>query len=188
MLFVARLGKRPYFLLLLFCAVAASATYFSLGAGSYRTASPSSIGTMALPPADSVVDAGVSVPPLSEYSAVVARPLFSPTRRPSATATTSGSAAARTVSPIDVTFAGVIISDDEKIAIVRRDKTNKYLRLIEGDDVDGWRVQTIAADRLVLQRGSVVEELELALKPPPGALPERQAQRPPRSQESDSRK
>jgi hypothetical protein len=95
------------------------------------------------------------MPPLATYDEVTARPLFSVTRRPAAVARQ----ASATMSSL--TLAGVVISRDGRVALIRQDKSPSLTRAREGQQVGGWTVQSIAADRVVVSNGAAQTELKL---------------------------
>lgn len=95
------------------------------------------------------------MPPLASYDEVTARPLFSVTRRPAAIARQASAAMS------SLTLAGVAISRDGRVALIRQDKSTSLTRAREGQQVGGWTVQSIAADRVVVSNGAAQAELKL---------------------------
>jgi len=126
-----------------------------------------SVGTTALPPAPAPAPV-FTMPPPQSYAAVSERPLFSPSRRPPTAAATP--AAASEISALSLT--GIIISGDERIALVASGEPATVSRLKEGQTLGGWTVRSIQQDRVVLERDATQQELKLTEKArpaPPGA-------------------
>ncbi len=113
--------------------------------------------------------------PLDDFSAILERPLFSPTRRPPA----QDEAAAPTPdSKLQVTLVGVIISSEEQIAIVRLKDASRFVRLGVGDSFQGWTVYAIEPSRITFRRGDVEDHIELPFDaPPPVQKPKRRKRR-----------
>ena len=82
-------------------------------------------------------------------TAVLARPLFSPTRRPPETAQVASSELA------DKRLAGIVIEPDRRFAIFAVTGA-KPLTVTEGESVDGWRIESITPTEISLvgPRGS----------------------------------
>jgi hypothetical protein len=94
------------------------------------------------------------------YSEVVARPLFSPSRRPH-TAAPASQVEASTSKSETFDLIGVIISADRRMALLRGQASSEVLRAIEGQNIDGWEVRTIKPSQVVLGRGDDSEVLEI---------------------------
>ena len=84
------------------------------------------------------------------FSEIVARPLFSPTRRPPRPVVTKSPpkpAVAKPpppkAPPLRLTLVGVVAGTDQPIALLRDHATRRTLRVSVGDNVRGWRVETI---------------------------------------------
>jgi general secretion pathway protein N len=97
----------------------------------------------------------VAMPPLEAFGDFVARPLFTPTRRPAppvaAAAPEPPPAAPPTPAPQppalnQVTLVGVTITPDARSALVRTAGATKSQRLHEGDTLQGWTVKRIQPD------------------------------------------
>jgi hypothetical protein len=111
---------------------------------------PSLTATANTPPPSerlSAADRAFVAPPISEYSEVVDRPLFYPTRRSSP------------VSPVEtkgkstnLTLIGTVVSGTSRHALVRRNPKARVERVSEGQDIDGWTVESIQSDGVVLSQ------------------------------------
>ncbi len=102
--------------------------------------------------------------PLDDFSSILERPLFSPTRRPPAPGAV---AVAAPESGLEVTLVGVIISSEEQIAIVRLKDASRFARLSVGDSFQGWTLYAIEPSRVTFRRGDREEHIELTYDVPP---------------------
>ena len=92
-------------------------------------------------------------PSIDAYSEVVARPLFTPTRRPPAhVVAASGSAA-------PVNLVGIVIAPDQKLAMIKETPTGPVRYVPEGTRLAAGMVTMIAADQIALRTadGSVAQ-------------------------------
>lgn len=111
-------------------------------------------------------------PRLDELLAtVLARPLFSSTRRPPQTASTE----AATDSDLAGTrLTGIVTEPGRRIAVFAVNGA-KPLRLGEGEDVSGWRIESITPREVSLSGPSGTKTLQPkfdpSLAPPPGQPP-----------------
>jgi hypothetical protein len=98
-----------------------------------------------------------ALPPRSAFSAIVDRPLFSPTRRPVPGAATGGKG-------IETRYQllGLVVSETVRRAWLADGA--RHFELGEGDKLDGWTVARIEQDRLVLTSPS--GQAVLALRTP----------------------
>jgi hypothetical protein len=116
-----------------------------------------------------------TLPPIDAYAEVSQRPLFSPTRQPAppqATPDTAGN-----VNGFFVT--AIVLDGNQRVATIQHGRPPALARVVEGQTVEGWIVQSIQAEGVVLQRGGMAQELKLKDRPPsqrPQALPEPQGQ------------
>ncbi len=113
--------------------------------------------------------------PVADFSTILERPLFSPTRRPPE----EGVAAVAPSEPeLQVTLVGVIISSEEQIAIVKLKDATSFARLSVGDSFQGWVLDSIEPSRISFRRGDVEEHFELTFDvPPPIKKPKRRKRR-----------
>ena len=122
-----------------------------------------------------------------DYAVVIERPLFLPDRRPPSEEpedpeTELAPVADATLERLDLN--AIMITPAKAIAWVR-DPTQKDLQDLEfGDELNGWTVKEILADRLVLERQGVTDTLTLRdyqTSPPqaPRARPRTAARTPP---------
>ena len=112
-----------------------------------------------------VADGRFAMPPLRSLAEVLTRPLFSPTRRPAAAAAAGGEAQAS-----GLVLVGIVIAPGEHHALIEHGQPPHLERVIEGQELDGWTVETILPDAVGLRRAD--QRLELKPKDAPsGALP-----------------
>ena len=153
--------RRPSLLLIALC--------LALGYHVWRTleAGPIAIGADAAPPppAAAVVDAPealTDLPPIESFSETVARPLFMATRRPPEPEEPEVEAEPTAGAQRNMfNLLGIVISSDERIALVTRRRGGDFLRLVVGQRVDGWLVVAIEHDSMTLSQGDETEMLKL---------------------------
>ena len=109
---------------------------------------------------------------LSSYAEIVSRPVFSPTRRPPTAARVVGEPVVGTLA---VSLIGVILSADERIALIKLAAGARVLRLRENERLDGWTLVAIELRRVTFeQTGRQIHlTLEFGGEPPvaqPGEL------------------
>jgi type II secretory pathway component PulC len=116
-------------------------------------------------------DTRLEKPAISTFSEFVSRPLFTPTRRPPPTRTEPN--IARTApKPENLQLIGVIISEDERMALLQTLTTGDVTRAVEGQTVGGWEVHAIKPAQVVLKRGNASEVVMIndaapsSVKPP----------------------
>jgi general secretion pathway protein N len=102
-------------------------------------------------------DTHSALPPIESYAEVTARPLFSATRRPAPQQAFARGSPELT----SLVLTGVILTSDSRTALVQEAKAPKPIRLTEGQEIQGWTVQSILPDRIVIRRGTVEQEVRL---------------------------
>ncbi|HEX3970441.1 MAG TPA: hypothetical protein VHX19_03910 [Stellaceae bacterium] len=91
--------------------------------------------------------------PLSTFSAVTDRPLFSPDRRPAPEASEKlGSWSA-------LVLAGIVVTPAAREVLIAHGSPAKLVHLQEGQSVDGWSVREIEPDHVVVANGGEQHEL-----------------------------
>ncbi|NCC27431.1 MAG: hypothetical protein EOM22_04550 [Gammaproteobacteria bacterium] len=147
---------------------------------------PSSTGSSA--PVDSEPDAAAQLPspePKDAYASVTDRPLFRPQRRPEEEVNPDALAPPETegLTSLDgMNLSAVIITPTLVSAWIEDPNEPKLRRLRIGDDLEGWSVQTILPDRILLERQGEQDALILRDygKTPNPAAPMPVPRRPPR--------
>jgi hypothetical protein len=123
---------------------------------------------MPAPPQPDVAAApGFTMPPAVAFTEILARPLFSRTRRPSAQA-------GHLPASSSLTLVAVVISADERHALLGSGQPPKVARVHEGDTIAGWTVEAIMPDKVIVRRADAREEVKPkefgrvnTTKPPP---------------------
>jgi type II secretory pathway component PulC len=102
-------------------------------------------------------DTPYGMPSSDHYRTIIERPLFSPTRRappPSAARAASEASA--------FLLRGVIVSNSERFALLQRQGTPpKLFHVGVGQEVEGWTVESIDLDRILIRTGTTEQELKL---------------------------
>jgi hypothetical protein len=122
---------------------------------------PSGVSKPAVPFQARLLPAPAPLDPEQTFVEMVARPLFTPTRRPAPAAE----------APSQVTFKrgqyvlqGVIIAAGTKIAMLRDKTTGKVHRVQEGHDLEGMKVAEVKPDSVTLGVGKEHEVLPLEVQ------------------------
>lgn len=121
---------------------------------------------------------GFSLPSLdSAFKESGERPLFTPTRRPSAVNLTS----APVMKKGQFKLSGTSVNNDLTVAFLLETATGKTVRVTKGKEVNGMTLDAVEANRVVLKQGDETEELVLrtassppaprVVAPPPGTAP-----------------
>jgi hypothetical protein len=109
---------------------------------------------------DAVADRSFELEPLASFAAIVERPLFSRSRRPQPLR--NATADARTGNAgAPFLLSGVIIAGATRVAFLQPRSQPKTLRVLEGETVDGWKIEKILPQRVVIGNGEAREELFL---------------------------
>jgi type II secretory pathway component PulC len=99
---------------------------------------------------------------IENYQAVLERPLFSPDRRPP-----PGDSTTPTVSKeFDFDLKGVVIEDNVRTALLRRQIDGQIVRLARGDEIEGWTLLEVELDYVVVEHDGHEEVLELTFDAP----------------------
>ena len=103
-------------------------------------------------------------PQIRSFDAILKRPLFSENRKPPAIAAKQVSAIpARTPAHIRLELEGVAITTQARVAVLRDLTSKEMLRLPEGANHNGWKLESVQADRALFKRNQQTVELELEL-------------------------
>lgn len=114
--------------------------------------------------------------PLESYAGIEARPLFMPSRRPPPA---GGGAAGGKSGHDTLMLAGVILTTSKRLAMIETKRTSGVVVVREGQIVEGWSVDKIDADRVVISLDDQVFELLLDDKL---KAPRKEVRRTPRAQ------
>ena len=96
-------------------------------------------------------------PQLEELDEIVSRPMFNTTRRPIEPDEEVQPVAKPT--DLNVMLSGIVIGQTRQIAHLRSLTEKETLALSVGDKIEGWEIQSILPDHVVLKSGSRVETL-----------------------------
>lgn len=98
----------------------------------------------------------------ADLAVVVARPLFSPTRRPPAPDETASAA----TGPADLSglqLVGVVGSENSYVAIIEYSRPRrKTVHVRAGDRVEGWLVEAVESRQVIFQQGEASYTMILA--------------------------
>ena len=101
----------------------------------------------------------MTLPPLEALGESLSRPLFRASRRapePEPVATEPIKA-----EPLDYDLVGISLFDGRRVALVRKRRGGRVLRVTEGGKLDQWRVTAIDSKRLEVRSDSLIRELRL---------------------------
>ncbi len=120
-------------------------------------------------PADSSVEItdsnlvdSIAGPDMAVLDAIVDRPLFSASRQPfKAPIDETSDEAPSAIASLPFQLAGTMLSDSARFALLVHPERG-MLRLREGQDVDGWRVEDVDVNEVLLTNGN--ERMRLWLK------------------------
>ena len=150
---------RPSFLLMGLCVILAAIVYLEIAHGPFDRSSAS----LAPPGGDIALAepslAAASLPPLENFSEIVDRPLFIPSRQP--ILADDGTVAGSGVTRNQFVLVGVVIAAEERMAVMRRRAAREVLRVVEGQQLDGWTVESITPEGVRLRHGDLIEEITL---------------------------
>ena len=128
-------------------------------------AGPTTIGTAAIEPAKIAAlpaAQAFSMPPIEDFGETLDRPLFSKIRRPPPPAPDAPADKPEKKQKVKVRLAGVVISPKERFALVQEPRAREITRLRVGQEIEGWVLEAILADRIVLRFGELREEVKIA--------------------------
>jgi general secretion pathway protein N len=119
------------------------------------------------PPPAPAGDGISTLPPLDELKATRERPLFSSSRRPpptveAETAPPSEEPPAAEETGWEYELSGVVMGKDVNVAFLRHKGTNEIKRVKQGETVDSWTIEAIAA-RSVTVRGADSKTINMQL-------------------------
>lgn len=113
--------------------------------------------------ASAIVDpAQFRLPPLSNYAVVTERPLFSESRRPLLEAASAGDAQSAMF-----TLVGIVMTGNDRYAVIQHGRPPHLDRAREGQELDGWTIHSIQPDRVVFQRDAQRFDLKFRDGTPP---------------------
>ena len=109
-----------------------------------------------------------SLSPLSQFQAIVERPLFLQSRRPIPGATTETSPTVSKETHLNqYNLTAVVIVPDKRLALLRSTTDKKIHKIEEGQDLQGWKLKEIKDESALFQQVNESQELRLQRKTPP---------------------
>ena len=109
------------------------------------------------------------MPSKTAFNQLAMRPPFSPTRRPPrpkppepVVQQPQPAAPARKWTEPQITLVGILINPQNSFAMVRKPDAVELLRVTKGENLDGWRVESVLPDRLLLSHQGTILEFELS--------------------------
>ncbi len=107
-----------------------------------------------------------------DYGEILARPLFSPTRRPAPDTAFDDpeplpQSPASQISNGDIKLVGIIIEDENRFALLQTAPTLQTQRAQVGEVVDGWRITALKPSSATLERGAQAKTLVLERRSDP---------------------
>jgi hypothetical protein len=146
-------------LLGLLCAGLCAVLYIELQGVSQHSLATEASGASPAPDLSRPEEPAVAVPPLAVYAPVIERPVFAPTRRPPLV---PEPLEARPTRPGGITLKGVVLSSQKRIALLEAPGSGSDpQRIAEGERLEGWIVEAVLADHVVMRKGEVMRRLEL---------------------------
>jgi hypothetical protein len=109
---------------------------------------------------------------LDLFSAVIERPVFSPTRRPAEPPSPPSPEPAPVEQDPEFSLAGIIISEHGRFVLaVTKGGRGDVVRVGEGRSIDGWTIARVEPERAVLRRGETENLMLLEFFKPSEAPP-----------------
>jgi hypothetical protein len=122
-----------------------------------RASEPNSVSSAAAerrsPRVNALAPESFTMPPPGTFAEVLARPLFSPARRPGAQA---GALAASS----SFTLVGIVLAPEDRRALLGVGQPMKIVRVREGQDIGGWVVEAILPNKVIVRRADLREEVK----------------------------
>lgn len=153
-------GRAPLYLLVLCIGLASIVYWQTEHPPSFLTSVAGADGPPETEPSRAL-QAEFTFPPLAAFSEIVARPLFSTSRRPAKEIEDSDTDDAPPPTPSHFILAGVVISAEGRMALLRRMSSTDLIRALMGQEIDGWYVELIESDSVTLRQGNTVEIVTL---------------------------
>lgn len=159
-----RRRKRPSLVLVVLCGILGAVIYLELALGSHPRPVSHGFGSSE-PVTIETPEPGFTMPALDDFSEIAARPLFLPSRRPLPPEEGAAQSGSSAIQRQQFTLLGVIIFADERMAVLQRRNSRQVLRVVEGQQIDGWVVDAVMPDHVVLRQRDVIEEVSLSDRP-----------------------
>ena len=104
---------------------------------------------------------GFVMPPQDTYAEISDRPLFIRSRRPLPPELETTEKTQAETSQAAFILSGVILTGTQRMAFLQPQNSPKIARVEEGQQYEGWTVEEIHPNRVVMRRGQEVSEIVL---------------------------
>jgi type II secretory pathway component PulC len=104
---------------------------------------------------------GFVMPAQNSYAEVSERPLFFRSRRPPPPELETKEETPADTSRAAFVLSGVILTGTQRMALLQTQSSAKVARVEEGEEYEGWTVEAIHPDKVVMRRGAEVSEILL---------------------------
>lgn len=109
---------------------------------------------------------------IDNYSEILDRPIFSPSRQPIVEIEFDSPEPVRTTPSTQLAdgefrLVGIVIIDDNRFALLQTTGTPGTQRALVGDTVDGWRITSLTPDTATMERGAQSKSIKLERKSNP---------------------
>jgi len=104
---------------------------------------------------------GFVMPPEDTYAEVSERPLFLRSRRPLPPETETKEKTPADTSRAAFILSGVVLTGTQRMALLQSQSSPKVARVEEGQEYEGWTVEAIHPNKVVVRRGQEVSEIVL---------------------------
>ena len=114
------------------------------------------------------IDQANVIPPITDYTEIIERPLFMQDRRPyvpdetvAAIKPPQQKTRGRKRAKDELLLSAVIITENKRIALIQTGKGKKIQKVMLGEIIDDWTVADVQPGEVSLQKGSETKKLEL---------------------------
>jgi hypothetical protein len=90
--------------------------------------------------------------PISDFSETLTRPLFHESRKP-APEVAAPTPETPSVEQPPLQLVGVVIVPEGRSALIRMPRSKELVEVLVGERIEGWRLESIETDRIVLKSG-----------------------------------
>lgn len=160
-----RVGGRVQILLCLACVTLAGVIYAELDPAAIEPSASAALLRPATGQSTAPASApSFAMPPLRNYIEVTARPLFSQSRRPPPEVPRDPP-----VQTSSFTLVGIVLSDRGRHALIDHGQPPRLDRVTEGQELDGWLIESILPDKVVVRYRNTSEDIkpkEKSARPP----------------------
>ena len=108
--------------------------------------------------------------PAEAFSEIVERPLFMENRRPyvAPVSTKPGEHKRPHQAEPDImtliSLSAIVITNDQRIALIKENRTRKLQQLRQGETYNGWTLTDIQTNSIAMQKGPDTRQIELVVK------------------------